>query len=154
MARLPAQGLQMWETADGRLLYLSDNGRYLIRGTAYDFWHGAELTSLAQAEELAGRIDLKRLALEPADLGALDTGTGPEVLAFVDPHCPHCAALFAALPALADRYRFRLIPLPIGAASQAAVLALHCLAATDRAAALEALLAHADSPPAPADGCG
>ncbi len=52
----------------------SDNGRYLIRGTAYDLWHGAELTSLAQADDLGGRIDLTRLTLDPADLGALDTG--------------------------------------------------------------------------------
>ena len=147
LARLPTQGLQAVETTDGQLLYVSDNGRYLIRGTAYDLWHGAELTSLTQAEDLAGRIDLKRLKLDPADLGALDTGTGPAVLAFVDPHCPHCADLLADLPSLTDRYRFRLIPLPIGAASQTAVLALHCLAATDPAAALKALFEHTDPPP-------
>jgi thiol:disulfide interchange protein DsbC len=154
LARLPAHGLQAVETADGQLLYLSDNGRYLIRGRAYDLWHGAELTALAQAEDLAGRIDLQRLKLDPADLGALATGTGAEVLAFVDPQCPHCAALLAELPSLTDRYRFRLIPLPIGTDSQAAVLALHCLAATDPAAALEALRAPTDPPPAAPGGCG
>ncbi len=154
LARLPTQGLQAVETADGQLLYVSDNGRYLIRGSAYDLWHGAELTSLAQAEDLAGRIDIKRLKLDPADLGALDTGTGPAVLAFVDPHCPHCADLLADLPSLADRYRFRLIPLPIGAESQPAVLALHCLASTDPAAALKALFEHTAPPVGTAVGCG
>ncbi|WP_295587464.1 DsbC family protein [uncultured Lamprocystis sp.] len=154
LARLPIQGLQAVETTDGQLLYVSDNGRYLIRGTAYDLWHGAELTSLAQEEDLAGRIDLKRLKLDPADLGALATGTGPTVLAFVDPHCPHCADLLADLPSLTARYRFRLIPLPIGTESQAAVLALHCLASTDPAVALKALFEHTDLPPGSTTGCG
>ncbi len=111
------------------------------------------IAPLSQAEDLAGRIDIKRLKLDPADLGALDTGTGAAVLAFVDPQCPHCADLLADLPSLADRYRFRLIPLPIGAESQAAVLALHCLASTDSAAALKALFEHTDPPPAAAE-CG
>ncbi len=154
LARLPTQGLQAVETTDGQLLYVSDNGRYLIRGSAYDLWHGAELTSLAQAEDLGGRIDLARLTLDPADLGTLDTGTGPAVLVFVDPHCPHCADLLAALPSFTDRYRFRLIPLPIAAASQAAVLALHCLGSTDPAAALKALSEQTDPPPGAAVGCG
>ena len=154
LARLPTQGLQAVETVDGQLLYLSDNGRYLIRGTAYDLWHGAELTSLAQAEDLAGRIDLKRLKLDPADLGALDTGTGPAVLVFVDPQCPHCADLLADLPSLTDRYRFRLIPRPHRRRVSVAVLALHCLASTDPAAALKALFEHTDVPPATPGGCG
>jgi hypothetical protein len=81
------------------------------------------LTSLTQAEELAGRIDLKHLKLDVADLGALDLGTGPEVVAFVDPQCPHCAAFFKDLASLTDRYRFRLIPLPIAEDSQPGVLA-------------------------------
>ena len=147
MARLPVGGLQAVETNDGQLLFISDTGRYVVRGKVYDLWHGVALTSLAQAEDLAGRIDLKHLKLDVADLGALDLGIGPEVVAFVDPQCPHCAAFFKDLASLADRYRFRLIPLPIAEDTQSAVLALHCLATTDRAAALAALLEHrADVP--------
>ena len=107
MARLPVGGLQAVETNDGQLLFISDTGRYVVRGKAYDLWHGVALTSLAQAEDLAGRIDLKHLKLDVADLGALDLGIGPEVVAFVDPQCPHCAAFFKDLVSLADRYRFR-----------------------------------------------
>ena len=154
MTRLPVGGLQAVETNDGQLLFISDTGRYVVRGKAYDLWHGVALTSLAQAEELAGRIDLSHLKLDVADLGALDFGTGPDVVAFVDPQCPHCAAFFKDLASLTDRYRFRLIPLPIAEDSQSEVLALHCLAATDRAAALAALLEHRTTVPAATGTCG
>jgi thiol:disulfide interchange protein DsbC len=154
MARLPVGGLQAVETNDGQLLFISDTGRYVVRGKAYDLWHGVALTSLAQAEDLAGRIDLKHLKLDVADLGALDLGAGPEVVAFVDPQCPQSAAFFKDLASLTDRYRFRLIPLPIAEDTQSAVLALHCLATTDRAAALAALLEHRADVPTATGTCG
>ncbi|WP_236849037.1 disulfide isomerase DsbC N-terminal domain-containing protein [Candidatus Thiodictyon syntrophicum] len=36
MARLPVGGLQAVETTDGQLLFISDTGRYVVRGKAYD----------------------------------------------------------------------------------------------------------------------
>lgn len=59
MARLPVGGLHAVETNDGQLLFISDTGRYVVRRKAYDLWHGVALTSLAQAEDLAGRIGLR-----------------------------------------------------------------------------------------------
>ena len=56
-------------------------------------------------------IELARLKLAPADLGAINDGTGREVVVFVDPDCEHCRALYADLPSLTDRYRFRLVAL-------------------------------------------
>jgi thiol:disulfide interchange protein DsbC len=157
LTRLPAGGLQAVETTDGDLLFLSDNGRYAFRGPAVDLWHGARLTDLDTVQRLAGRIDLQRLKLDPRDLGAIDFGEGPEVIVFVDPYCPHCKTLLAALPGLAARYRFRLVPLPVlGEASQQAVLAINCLSATDPEQARRALLGGLDvrSLPPPKDGCG
>jgi thiol:disulfide interchange protein DsbC len=64
------------------------------------------------------------------------------VLVFVDPRCPHCRSLLEKLPRFAERYRFRLVPLPVlGRNSETAVVQLDCLAERDPAAALEALLA-------------
>jgi thiol:disulfide interchange protein DsbC len=154
--RLPVAGVQMIEAGE-RLLFVFANGRYVFTGPAWDLWHGAKLTSLEQAARLAARIDLKRLGLDPATLGALDLGGGEKhVVVFVDPRCPHCRGLLDKLPALAERYRFRLVPLPVlGPDSEAAVARLDCLSEKNQAAAREALLAGTfDQIPGPEGVCG
>ena len=141
MVRLPAGGLQAVETTDGELLFLSDTGRYAFRGPAADLWHGAKLTDLDTLQRLAGRIDLSRLKLDAGELGAIDIGAGPDVIVFVDPYCLHSKAVLQDLDGLVSRYRFRLVPLPVlREASQQAVLALDCLAATAPDAARQALM--------------
>lgn len=148
MRRLPVQGVQMVQSGE-RVFFVSSNGRYAFLGPAIDLWHGARLASLAEADRLMGRIDRARLKLDAADLGALDLGEGSEeVWVFLDPHCPQCAHLLDQLQALSSSqrasYRFRLIPLGVlGKASLATAVRLNCLAETDPAAALEALLSHA-----------
>lgn len=156
MARLPVTGLQVVETNEGELLFLSDNGRYALRGRALDLWHGARLVSYEETIRLAGRIDLARLKLDVGDLGAIDVGEGPEVVAFVDPLCPHRVALYAELQALVGTYRFRLVPVPVlGEASQRAVLALACLSGSDPGKARETLLENQTSGlPEPTADCG
>jgi len=72
--------------AEERVLFASDNGRYVFTGPAWDLWYGAKLETLEEGARLAARADLKRLGLDPASLGALDLGSGQEdVVAFVDP---------------------------------------------------------------------
>jgi len=138
--RLPVAGVQMID-AGGRVLFVSDNGRYVFTGPAWDLWHGVKLGTLADGARFAERIDLARLKLDPAALGALDLGTGDaDVVIFVDPLCPHCRSLIEALPSLTERYRFRLVPLPVlGADSESAVVRLACLAEQDPDAARESL---------------
>jgi thiol:disulfide interchange protein DsbC len=141
MQRLPVTGVQMVDAGE-HMLFVSDNGRYVFTGPAWDLWHGAKLTTLEEGTRLAARVDLKRLGLDPTSLGAIDLGSGKEdVVAFVDPRCPHCRSLLEKLPNLAERYRFRLVPLPVlGRDSETAVVRLDCLAESDPNAAREALL--------------
>ncbi|NEX23226.1 hypothetical protein G3480_23495 [Thiorhodococcus mannitoliphagus] len=160
MRRLPVNGVQMVQSGE-RVFFVSTNGRYAFLGPAIDLWHGARLTSLAEADRLMGRIDRTRLKLDVRDLGALDLGAGAEeVWVFLDPHCPKCANLLDQLQALSPSqrapYRVRLIPLGVlGQASLATAVRLNCLAESDPAAALEALLSHAFKTLPPAEGtCG
>ena len=156
MQRLPVAGVQMVQAGE-RVLFVSANGRYVFTGPAWDLRHGARLETLEEGARLAERIDLKRLGLDPATLDALDLGSGDsDVVVFVDPLCPHCRSLIDKLPALAERYRFRLVPLPVlGPDSETVVARLGCLAEQDPAAAREALLANKlDWLPAPEGTCG
>jgi len=156
MQRLPVAGVQMVDVGE-RVLFVSDNGRYVFTGPAWDLWHGAKIETLEAGTRLAARIDLKRLGLDPVALGALDLGKGEgEVVVFVDPRCPHCRRLLEQLPTVTEKYRFRLVPLPVlGPDSETAVARLNCLAEQDPAAAREALLAgNADPLPAPEGTCG
>ena len=75
MQRLPVAGVQMVEAGE-RVLFVSDNGRYVFTGPAWDLWHGAKLETLEAGTRLASRVDLKRLGLDPTGLGALDLGNG------------------------------------------------------------------------------
>ena len=160
LRRLPVSGVQMVQSG-AQVFFVSANGRYAFLGPGFDLWHGMRLTSLAEADRLMGRIDRTRLKLDAEDLGALDWGTGAaEVLVFVDPQCPRCAALLDRMRTLPEAalktYRFRLIPLPVlGQGSQREALALNCLAETDRAQALAALLDHRTSAmPSASGSCG
>jgi thiol:disulfide interchange protein DsbC len=142
MQRLPVAGMRMVDAGE-RVLFVSDNGRYVFAGPAWDLWHGAKLQTLEEGARLAARVDLKRLGLDPASLGAIDLGSGKEdVVAFVDPRCPHCRSLLEKLPGLTERYRFRLVPLPVlGPDSETAVIRLDCLTESDPDVARKALLA-------------
>ncbi|MBK5966709.1 hypothetical protein CCR95_22180 [Thiocystis minor] len=160
LRRLPIQGVSIMQSGE-KIFFVSANGRYVFLGPAIDLWHGERLNSLADADRLTGRIDIGRLKLNASDLGALDVGDGTrEILVFVDPMCPHCATLLDQIqvlsPAQRTPYRFRLIPLALlGADSIAAAVNLNCLAASDRAAATQALLTHTlETVPTAQERCG
>jgi thiol:disulfide interchange protein DsbC len=155
MRRLPVTGLQLAKRCE-ETFFVSDRGRLVIVGAAFDLWNGAPVTTLAEAERMADRLDVARVGLKPENLGALTFGSGPEpVVAFVDPRCPHCRALLAQLPALADRYRFALVLLPVlGPESEALARRLACASASDPQRATQALLSeHCASLPEPPADC-
>ena len=123
------------------LYFLSGDGRILIKGSAYDLWSGRSLTTLADVERAATRIDLKGFATIWPQLDPLTLGEGPgTVVAFVSPGCPLCRSLIDQALELTDRYRFLLLPIPAGGDSAALVRGLAC--AKDRKAAEAAWLRH------------
>jgi len=151
---LPGTGVQMLEL-DGQAVYLAGSGRYVFTGPAWDLWHGLELRDVAQARDLAGRIDRDRLSLDATDLGALPLG-GPEsagkpLWVFVDP-------LDSASLELLDQLTRAEIPtqvivLPLSGPESLAIARRLCCA-TSGAAALQALMAQdAGALPEPEASC-
>ena len=145
--QLPGSGVQMVEL-DDRVVFFAGNGRYVFTGTAWDLWHGERLESVRQATELAGRIDLSRLALDPAELGAFSIGApdaevpsvppgrGP-LWVFVDPLCSVCATLLGTLERIGVAAHVVLLPVG-GDKSLDVARRLLCVPTSD--AALSALV--------------
>jgi thiol:disulfide interchange protein DsbC len=129
--------------SNGELLYISDSGRYVLRGTLFDAWERKPIKSIEEVRESVNHVHLDRMGIQVAELGPLTYGTGRErITVFVDPKCPWCAKLMKQVkdkPELAKQYTFDFIAIPVlGPASQRLVRELGC--ATDRQAALNALM--------------
>lgn len=129
--------------SNGELLYISDSGRYVLRGTLFDAWERKPLKTIEEVRVSVDHVRLDRMGIEVTELRPLTYGMGKErVTVFVDPKCPWCAKLMKQVrnePELARRYAFDFIAIPVlGPESQRLVRELGC--AKDREAALRALM--------------
>lgn len=139
MVSLPVTGMKAVES-NGRIVFMSDSGRFVIDGTLYDAWSKKALTSLDEIRVAGNTLDLSRLGLNMDDLNPLILGEGDKkVVVFVDPRCPHCHELLKQALPLTKEYTFQLLPVPVlGPDSERQVRQLGC--AEDRQAALDALV--------------
>lgn len=139
MVSLPVTGIKAVES-NGRIVFMSDSGRFVIDGTLYDAWSKKSLTSLDAIREASNTLDLSRLGLNMDDLNPLNLGEGKKkVVVFVDPRCPHCHELLKQALLLTKDYTFQILPVPVlGPDSERQVRQLGC--ARDKKAATAALL--------------
>lgn len=134
-----------FEGREDEVTYMSENGRYVIRGRLFDTWTGKVVASLADIHTTMQGLDLARYGMTEADLDPFTWGKGSSVVSvFVDPYCPYCAQLFdqlAADPSLSDLYTFKIYTVAyLGDDSVAAVNRLACH--PDRSEALTRLMSH------------
>ena len=135
---LPINGM-VAAVKNDKLAFVSDNGRFVFRGTLYDTWSQKEITSLADADRAFSYIDLAKLRFQVDDLAPFTYGTGPkEVVIFTDPQCPSCNQLLQDLKKV-EGYTFKILELSaMGPESGRIVRSLHC--AKDKAEALAVAL--------------
>lgn len=131
---LPVSGLAVAEK-NGKLRYVSDNGRFLIEGRMYDTWNKEYIDSLEMADRASNYIDFQKMKFNVQDLDPLVLGTGKkQVTVFVDPYCGFCHKMFGQMRALQDDYTFNIVQLPIlGETSVARVRDVLCAADKDKA---------------------
>lgn len=142
MIELPGGSWRAVRASGGEALYfMSGNGRWVVRGRAYDLWAGKELPDFEAVRTSTRTVAFSGLGDLWAELDPIAFGRGEtEIIVFADPLCPHCEALIRRLQALAADYRVLVLQIPLlGAESGRIVQALHC--AADREAARAALLA-------------
>jgi thiol:disulfide interchange protein DsbC len=137
MIAMPGGAWRAARGADGAVYFLSGNGRWVVRGEAYDLWQGERLRDFDAVRASTRVIRLQGLGRIWEDLAPIAFGTGPEELVvFTDPRCPVCEALLGRLRAVADRYRIVVLQIPLlGDASGRIVRAVHCAADADAARA-------------------
>lgn len=140
MENMPIRGLKAVQ-ANGRLMFMSDTGRFVFVGDVYDTWSFKKLTSMEEIRDAANRVNLANFNLNIKDeLKPYVIGSGKkEVVVFVDPLCPHCHSLLKDLENPPKDYSFLVVTIPaLGKDSGAKVRQLGC--AADREKAKSALI--------------
>jgi thiol:disulfide interchange protein DsbC len=127
----------------GAVWFISGNGRWVVRGEAYDLWQGERLRDFDAVRASTRTIRLDGLGPIWDDLAPVSFGSGlQDIVVFADPRCPVCEELLARLRAHEDRFRIVVLQIPLlGEASGRLVKSVHC--AADRGAALAAVRDHA-----------
>ena len=139
IATLPIRSLKAVES-EGKIVFMSENGRFALVGQMYDIWQKKPLDTIAQIRDAGSKLSFKGMGLDIDELNTLSMGSGKEqVVAFVDPNCPICHTLMKDAKGLTEQYTFKFVVVPaLGKDSVAPTKAVAC--AKDRAEALTAFM--------------
>jgi thiol:disulfide interchange protein DsbC len=93
----PIQGLYEF-TGDGRVLYISQDGRYIVNGSIIDLQDKVNLTEKSQSrltQQVINGYDEKKMIIFPAEGKTRHT-----ITVFTDVDCPYCSMLHKEVPKL------------------------------------------------------
>jgi thiol:disulfide interchange protein DsbC len=135
---LPIDGVKIIESDKGTF-FVSENGRFAWKGPIYDMWNGKQVQTIEDADTVVNHVDIKKIGLDPNQMATLTMGQGDqEEVIFVSSDCPHCRKLLEQAGELKDKYKFRIVLLPMGPKSMEHTKQLLC--AQDKEAAIKALV--------------
>ncbi|WP_409440508.1 disulfide isomerase DsbC N-terminal domain-containing protein, partial [Pseudomonas sp.] len=80
-ASLPVDGMKVLQS-EGKLYFISGNGRYVFRGEVYDTWLQSHIDTIAQAQESSSRILLSKMGVKIDDLLSIRMGHGAKEVVF------------------------------------------------------------------------
>lgn len=131
VVEMDVKKLRAFRDKEGRVLYMLDNGRFVLVGDIIDVWAKKKLDTLEDLEKAFNRVDLKGLGLEVSKTNHITWGEGEKhVTVVVDPFCGWCHRLVQEIRAdrkLAQEYTFDFILVGfLGKKSQDAVRTLAC----------------------------
>ena len=130
---LPIAGM-VAAVKNGKLAFVSSNGRFVFQGTVYDNWNQTKITSIAEAKQANDYINIKKLDFKADELQPLVIGDGPkEVIVYFDPYCPSCHNLIEDARKV-EGYSFKFLAVPgLGEDSMKAVRYAFCTDDKERA---------------------
>ena len=109
----PAASFRLVETDSGTFL-MSENGRFVVKGPIYDLWQKESISSLADIDAKANRMDMNAFNLNFDEVVSLTLGEGEsEVVMFVSSTDEVSIRQLGLInEALKKRFTFKLILLP------------------------------------------
>lgn len=135
---LPIQGVKMIESDKG-IFFVSENGRFVWKGPLYDMWNGRPVKEMGDVEQVVNHVNLRKIGVNPDELSTLTIGTGAlEEVMFISSACPHCLKMVKQATKLGEKYRFKVVLIPMGKKSMEQTRQLLC--AKDQGRAVQALV--------------
>jgi thiol:disulfide interchange protein DsbC len=111
-AQLPITGM-VAAVKNGKLAFVSTNGRFVFQGKMFDAWNQKEIETVADAKLANDFMDLKKLDFRVKDLRPMEIGTGEkQIVVFYDPYCPSCHHLLDDARKV-DGYTFNFVAIPV-----------------------------------------
>lgn len=135
---LPVKGM-LAAVKNGKIAFVSDNGRFVFQGRLYDTWSQKDVTTLEEAKRANDYLELKKLKFNVDELSPHVIGSGDKtIVVFYDPYCPTCKDLMADAQQ-EQGYVFKFVAIPVmGPESTKAVRYAHCT--SDKENAVKVLL--------------
>ena len=102
IVEIPIRNLKAVES-EGQILYMSDNGRYVLVGQIYDLWTRQTLDTMNQIRRSVTHLSFDDMNMPIEELNSVSVGKGrSKVVAFVDPKCESCHTLIKQAQGLSD----------------------------------------------------
>lgn len=109
---IPVEGLKAIEV-NGQIMFMSNNGRYVMQGKLTDVWQKKELSTPEEIEYAATHINVDAMGLPVDKLNTITIGEGSKrVIVFVDPACTNCKSFVREAQSKTNDYTFKLIVVP------------------------------------------
>lgn len=139
MTSIPVNAIQAVKMKD-EIFFMSQDGRYVIRGQMTDTWHKKSLSSITDIKYATEHINVDVMGLNFEKMNTISIGNGKErVIIFVDPTCIYCKNILNEAKTKLDKYTFKIVVVP-ALGDQANVLSKHLFCATDKSNAFDALM--------------
>lgn len=112
--QLPITGINIIESDKG-VFFVSANGRFVFKGPIFDVWNSQPVRDMADVDKWVDRVDLKKIGVNLDQLASFTLGKGAEeVVIFISPDCQHCQDIVQQAGKLTDKFKFRLVLVPLG----------------------------------------
>lgn len=121
--------------SNGEIYFISQNGRYAIKGELTDTWHKRTLNSMEDIEYSLNHVNVDVMGLPIDEMNTITIPGGPErVIVFIDPLCPYCKTFIEQAKTKTDKYTFKLVVVPaLGEESNQLSRSLFCASNKDDA---------------------